>query len=204
MNILRKKYFLVLPAAVLLFFSCQKETGNGGGGNNTNTQKPKVGTTWTYTYYTYYPNGGLDKTATLTYRATSEETLGGEKWLKITHAGPDTVVYYLREKTDGLYQYANNNAWLLCKNPASVNETYTSFNSGSSEDFKVLAVNQTLPTNLGDIKANNYEGRKSGNLIDLIWFNANAWIVQHTVYRKFAGATDYFKYSDLFITSIVY
>lgn len=204
MNTLFKKYLPVISAVAVFCFSCQKENGNGGGGNNTNNQKPKVGTTWTYTYYTYYPTGGLDKTATLTYKATAEETLGGEKWLKVTHTGPDTVVYYLREKTDGLYQYTNSNAYLLCKNPAAVNETYTSYNGGSSEDFKVLTVNETIPTSLGDIKANSYEGRKSGNLIDLFWFNTNAWIVKHTVYRKFAGATDYYKYSDLFINAIVY
>lgn len=199
------KKFCFLPVLLAcIFLSCQKEAGNNGNGNNNNTQKPKVGTTWTYTYYTYYPTGGLDKTATLTYKATAEETLGGEKWLKITHTGPDTVVYYLREKTDGLYQYANSNPYLLCKNPATVNETYTSYNSGSSEDFKVLTVNETIQTSLGDIKANSYEGRKSGNLIDLFWFNTNAWIVKHTVYRKFAGATDFYKYSDLFISAIVY
>jgi hypothetical protein len=194
-------FFVLMIASCALLLSCQKESG--GGGNN-QPKKPKVGTTWTYRYYTYYSNGGVATYNLITFKAVKEETLGGEKWLKITHTGPDTVVYYLREKPDGLYQYANSSANLLCKSPAAVNDTYSSFNAGGMEDFTVKAVNQTLPTDIGDIPANFYEGKKGGNLIDEIWYNANAWIVRHQVYRKQPLAADYYKYSALFLLEIVY
>ena len=115
----------------------------------------------------------------------------------------DTTVYLLREKSDGLYQYANNDANLFCKNPASLNETYTSYNRDSMEVFQVLGAGIDLPTNIGDIKVNFYEGRRSGNLIDEIWFNANAWIVRHQFYRK-PPLGSYYKYSALFIRDITY
>ncbi len=198
-----KKHFLLPALATLLLLSCQKESGNNGNGNNTN-QKPKLGTTWTYRYYTFYTNGGLATTSVVRYKAVAEETLGGEKWLKINEMGPDTTVYYLNEKTGGLYQYANNASQLFCKNPASLNETYTTYNRGSSEDFTVMGVGQVLPTDIGDIPANYYEGRISGELIDQYWYNANAWIVRHQLYRKFPMGTTYYKYSALFIQEIAY
>lgn len=198
----RNKFAVPVILAILLV-SCQKESGGNGNGNNTG-QKPKVGTTWTYRYYTYYQNGGLATSAIIRYKASSEETLGGEKWLKIIEMGPDTTVYFLKEKTGGLYQYANNASNLFCKNPASLNETYTSFNAGSSEDFTVLGVNQVLPTDIGDVPANYYEGRKSGDLIDQFWFNANAWILRHQAYRKLPMGADFFKYKALFLQAIEY
>jgi len=191
----------MITAVVTILASCQKE--NGGGGAQV-SQKPKVGTTWTFSYYTYYTNGGVATSKTITWKAVSEETIGGEKWLRINELGVDTTVYLLREKSDGLYQYANNTSNFYCKYPASVNDSYTSFNAGSSENFTVLGAGVTLATNIGDIKVNFYEGRKSGNLIDEIWFNANAWIVKHQLYRKFPLGVDYYKYSALFIRDITY
>ncbi len=192
---------LMITAVITVLVSCQKE--NDGGGTPV-SQKPKVGTTWTFSYYTYYTNGGVATFKIVTWKAVSEETLGGEKWLRINELGVDTTVYLLREKSDGLYQYANSTSNLFCKNPASVNDTYTSFNSGSAEDFKVLGAGINLATNIGDIKVNFYEGRKTGELIDEIWYNANAWIVWHQVYRKFPLGNVYYKYSALFIRDITY
>ena len=192
---------LVITALFIVLASCQKE--NDGGGTPV-SQKPRVGTTWMFSYYTYYTNGGVATFKIVTWKAVSEETLAGEKWLKINELGVDTTVYLLREKNDGLYQYANSAANLFCKNPASVNETYTSFNHGSAEDFTVLGAGINLATNIGDIKVNFYEGRKSGELIDEIWYNANAWIVWHQVHRKFPLGTAYYKYSALFIRDITY
>lgn len=163
-----------------------------------------MGTTWTYRYYTFYENGGLATTGTITYKAKIEETIGGENWLRINDLGPDTTVYLMKEKAGGLYQYTNNNSYLLCKNPASLNETYNTFNKGSAEDFQVLGVNFTLPTDIGDVVANYYEGTKNGNLIDQIWYNANAWIVRHQVFRKFPMGTVYYKYSAMFLQQIIY
>lgn len=192
---------LIITALLTVLASCQKE--NGGGGTPV-SQKPKVGTTWTFSYYTYYTNGGVATSKTVTWKAVSEETLGGEKWLRINELGVDTTVYLLREKSDGLYQYTNSAANMFCKNPASVNDTYTSFNAGSAEDFKVLGAGINLATNIGDIKVNFYEGRKTGELIDEIWYNVNAWIVWHQVYRKFPLGITYYKYSALFIRDITY
>jgi hypothetical protein len=192
---------LVITTLIIVLISCQKE--NDGGGTPV-SQKPKVGTTWTFSYYTYYTTGGVATFKIVTWKAVSEETLAGEKWLKINELGVDTTVYFLREKSDGLYQYVNGAANLLCKNPASVNETYTSYNRDSIEVFKVLGAGINLATNLGDIKVNFYEGRKSVNLIDEIWFNANAWIVWHQFYRKFPLGYVYYKYSAFFIRDITY
>lgn len=202
-----KTYRNALSGAVLvislLLTACQKDSDGGNNGNNTN-QKPKVGTTWTYRYYTFYVNGGLATSSTIRYKAVSEVTLGGETWLKINEMGPDTTVYYLKGKTGGLYQYANNSSNLFCKDPASAGETYTTYHRGSSEDFTVVSVGQILPTDIGDVSSNFYEGKISGNLIDQVWYNSNSWILRHQFYRKFPQGTDYYKYSALFIESIVY
>jgi hypothetical protein len=190
---------LLLAGAVMAgIVSCKKDPDPG-----TNNQKPKVGTTWTYIYYTYYNNGGLATSGIVTHKAVSEEMLGGEAWLKIKDVAADTVVYWLKEKTGGLYQYTNNSSYILCKSPATLNDTYTTFNKGSAEDFVVKDVNLTLPTNIGDVVVNYYEGSKNGELLDQIWYNSNAWIVRHQVYRKPPLGVNY-KYSALFIQSITY
>ncbi len=201
MPVFRFRTILPVIAWVYMLMSCQKESGDS---NNNNNQKPKLGTTWIYRFHTYYSNGGLATSGTITYKAKSEETINGEKWLKITDVAADTTVYLLKEKTDGLYQYTNNNAYLFCKNPAVLNETYTTYNRGFVEDFKVLGINENLPTDIGDVVVNYYEGSKEGNLIDQIWYNTNAWIVRHQVYRKFPMGTDYYKQSALFLQEITY
>ena len=45
--------------------------------------------------------GGPTHSKMFTHRAASEETLGGEKWLKIIDVEMDTVVYFLNTKVDG-------------------------------------------------------------------------------------------------------
>lgn len=190
----------MVTAVLTILASCQKENN----GEVPVSQKPKVGTIWTFSYYTYYIGGGVATSKTVTWKAVSEETLGGERWLRINELGVDTTVYLLREKSDGLYQYVNSAANLFCKNPAVLNETYTTYNRDSIEVFKVLGVGIDLPTNIGDIKVNFYEGRKSIELIDEIWFNTNAWIVRHQFYRKFPLGFTYYKYSALFIRDITY
>ena len=97
----------------------------------------------------------------LHYKAKSEETIGGEKWLRIVDTDTDTTAYLLNIKTDGLYQYTNNGSYLLCKYPAAVNDMYTTFNDGSAETFTVRGVNDTLATGIGDIPLSYYEGVKT-------------------------------------------
>jgi hypothetical protein len=200
-------YFFILIIGISTLISCQKELDGLtiGGTVIPANQKPKVGTTWTYRYYTYYSYGPLATAVILTYKAKSEETIGGEKWLRIVDMGADTTVYLMNTKPDGLYHYTNSNAYLLCKYPAAINDTYTTFNDGSVETFTVKGVNDTLATGIGDIPLNYYEGVKSTYLIDLIWYNTYAWIVWETRYFK---STDppirYYLYSKMYLDNITY
>jgi hypothetical protein len=112
-------YFFILITGATSIISCQKEINGLTDGSVTITpadQKPKVGTIWTYRYEWINSPGGLANGKTVYHKAKSEEILGGEKWLKIVDVETDTLVYYLAEKTNGLYQYTNNNSYLLCSN----------------------------------------------------------------------------------------
>lgn len=197
-------FFLIIAAFFLV--SCQKEVdGSINGVINPADQKPKVGTRWIYFYTTFYSYGAIRSIKTLTYRAKNEETLGGEKWLNIVDVATDTTVFYLNTKAGGLYQYTNNSSYLLCKYPAVVNDTYNTFNDGDFEDFTVKAVNDTIPTGIGNVPANHYEGVKNGYIIDFIWYNKNAWIVREIIWRKMAPpSTAYYRYSTLYIDNILY
>ncbi|MBP6287801.1 MAG: hypothetical protein KA409_12845 [Ferruginibacter sp.] len=198
-------FFIILSAITLV--SCQKEIDGTvfSGGVNPATQKPKVGTTWTYRYYIYHQDGSLYQSYVMTHKAKSEDTLGGEKWLNVIDVDADTTVYYLNVKADGLYQYANNNSNLFCKYPAAIGDNYNTFNEGSAENFIVRGVKDTLPTGIGDILTNYYEGYKSNILIDLVWYNNNAWIVRKSQYRNRSVIVPvFYKYSTLFLDQIVY
>ncbi len=200
--------FSALVTTVII--SCQKEVDgtilSGGGGTPAPNQKPKVGTTWTYRYYIYHQDGSLYQSFILTYKAKSLDTLGGETWLRIIDVDADTTVYYLKNKADGLYQYANSASNLFCKDPASLGDSYTTYNEGSPENFIVKGVKDTLPTGIGDIPVNYYEGFKSSVLIDLVWYNEYAWIVRKSQYRNrsLIPPPFWYKYSTLFLDKIVY
>ncbi len=197
-----------------LFISCQKEidgtiTGTGSGGGITpSNQKPKVGTTWTYYYYWWNSPGGFINAKMITHKAKSEDSLGGEKWLKVVDVETDTTVYYLNTKTDGLYQYANNNAYLLCKNPAAVNDSYFTFFGGSNELFTVKNVNDTTLTGIGLIPLNKYEGVFDSFTKDIVWYNNNAWIIWRQQYKKIVFATPpntvIYLQNSMYINNIVY
>lgn len=199
-------YFLILFFVAGTILSCQKEiNGLSDGIINPADQKPKVGTIWTYRYTTYQIVGSVIAVKVIYHKAQSEETVGSEKWLKIIDVDADTTVYYLNVKTNGLYQYTNNNSYLFCKSPAVINETYNTFNDGSTEDFTVKTVNDTLATGIGNIPANYYEGVKGGYLIDRIWYNKNAWIVHRVIWRKKPDpSTAYYRFSTMYIDNIIY
>ena len=188
--------------------SCQKEVnGLDDGIINPADEKPRVGTIWTYSYYTYYDFGGGIRTFKIEYhKAKSEETFGGEKWLRIVNVENDSTIYFLNTRVDGLYQYTNNNAYLFCKYPATINDTYNTYNNSSAEFFTVRGVNDTTSTNIGDIPLTKYEGVKNGDIIDIIWYNKKAWIVLRNEYRRTLGPTTflYYLYSKLFLRNIVY
>lgn len=206
MKLLSTSRFFFVLGLFFTFTSCQKElVGLVDGSVTPTSQKPKLGTVWTYNYNVWYSSGGLEYSKTLTHKAKSEELLGGEKWLRIVDIETDTTVYYLNVKTGGLFQFANNGSNLFCKYPAVLNETYTGFNDGSLEDFTVKGVNDSIATAIGTVPVNYYEGVKAGDIIDLIWYNDNAWIVKRTVYRKRPPPSgQYYRYSTMFINSIVY
>lgn len=187
--------------AIVTMQSCQKSSTP----TPVVVSKPKVGTQWTYRYLTYYPAGGLANNITLVMRIKGEVTLGGETWFNVVNNATDTTMFYLKEKTGGLYQYANSSSNLLCKYPAVLNDTYSSFNAGSMEDFTVKGVNDLLATGIGDVLTHFYEGVKGGFLIDKIWYNNNAWIVRHEVYRLIPPPSNtYYRYSNLFLDAIIY
>jgi hypothetical protein len=198
--------FMILGGC--LMSSCQKEIDGTIGGTIVPPadQQPRVGTLWIYQYYWNNGAGNPTHFKSVSHRAKSEEILGGEKWLKIVDVETDTTVYFLNTKPDGLYQYANSNPYLLCKYPAAVNDSYTTFNGGATEFFTVRGVNDTIPTALGSIPLSRYEGVKTGYIIDVLWYNKNAWIVWQHQYRlvSVSPAPIYYLYSRMFIESIVY
>ncbi|MEP7254380.1 MAG: hypothetical protein ABI666_01325 [Ferruginibacter sp.] len=207
---MRTKFFVftfILFAGGSLLSSCQKEinltTGSGSPATPVN-QKPKVGTVWTYLYTKYYSFGGVFSIATVVYKAASEETLGGEKWLKVIDQATGATVYLLNEKTGALYQYTNNSSNLFFKYPAVVNDSYSTYNSGSSEDFTVKEVNVTLSTGLGDIVVNHYEGSSGGSLKEELWYNENVWIAWQYVYFQPPFGAPLFRISTLFLQTITY
>lgn len=197
-------FTLLIVAA--LFSSCQKEidfTTAGGGPNTPVKQKPKVGTQWTYIYTKYYSFGGVFSTAVVGYKAISEETLGGEKWLKVIDTATGATVYLLNEKSGALYQYTNNSSNLFFKYPAAVNDTYNTYNSGVNQDFVVKGANVMLPTGLGDIEVNYYEASSGGLIQEELWYNENVWIARQYVYFK-PLFTPVFRISTLFLQTITY
>ncbi len=198
----------MLLLGVFLLGSCQKEiTGGIDGTLPVTSQKPKVGTVWTYRYYIYnLVGGGIHATSVLTFKAKSEDVLSGEKWLNIVDLAADTTVFLLNEKTGGLYQYVNNSSNLFCKDPAIVNDTYTTFNDRGIEDFTVNGVKDTLSTGIGDIPTNYYIGIKTAQLIDQLWYNQNAWIVRRHFffYRAIGPIVTYYRYSSLYLDKIEY
>lgn len=207
MRVTNRHLLFIFLMTTGFFISCQKEVDGliTAGPVIPVNQKPRVGTIWTYRYYTYNIDGSLHSTETCIHKAQSEEIIAGEKWLKIVNVAMDTVVYLLNAKTGGLFQYTNNNSFLLCKYPAMLNDLYPTFNEGSTENFSVKGVNDTLPTGIGDVPANYYEGVKGIQLIDLIWYNDHAWIVRKTQYRNRSLLTPfYFKYYTYFLDRIVY
>jgi hypothetical protein len=209
---MRTKLFYLsfgLITALTLLVSCQKEIDGtivGGGGVIPANQFPKVGTVWTYRYNWWNSAGGATNTKYVYHRAQKDTTLGGETWLKIVDVDADTTVYFLKTKPDGLYQYTNNNAYLLCKYPATVGDMYNTFNEGSTESFTVRGINDTSATGVGDIPLSKYEGVKGGRIIDEIWYNKNGWIIWKYQYKVFGLAMFpiYHPLNRMFIDNIVY
>ena len=167
--------FLLLVSSV--FFSCKKTAEVPLA-----ITKPRIGTAWTYQLDTYGAGGTTFTSNTVTYKATNEQTLGGATWFNITDSTTATI-YLLKQKTGGLFNYANNTANVLCKEPAGVNDTYSGFFNGAVTNFTVKEINSTIGGSpFADYTVNKYEGVQAGVLKDIIWFNADAWIVRRETY----------------------
>jgi hypothetical protein len=173
---------IFLVSACLLFTSCKKET------KDVVRDTVQVGTVWTLQYKTFSASGVLSTTSTIRWRAQTEETLGSDKWLKIVDS-TGALVFYLKLKTDGLYQYANNAPQLLCKSPAAVNDAYTSYNETANEDFLVTHTNLLLDLPFFNATVNRYTGSRSGNVNDILWFNKDLWLAKLEKYtlNSFTG-----------------
>jgi hypothetical protein len=198
LNLIMKIYqqALLLFVMTAIIFSCNK----GGSDGPVAVTSPRVGTTWTYQLDTYGAGGTSYTSNTLVYKVSNEQSLGGETWLNITDS-TSTTVYLLRQKTGGLYNYANSTANLLCKDPATVNDTYSGFFSGAAESFTVKEVGTTigggisvLGTVFPDFTVNRYEGTQAGILKDIIWNNSNAWIVRKETYAVNLSGINNIKY----------
>jgi len=191
-------------AALVMFSSCQKEidgTLPGGPGVIAPTnKKPKLGTTWTYRFDTFYSNGFLDKTTTVVHQAVSEEAHGTETWLNVIDTATHNTVYLLKEKTGGLFQYANNNEYQFCKDSATLNESYT----GYEGTFTVRGVRDSLAGYLGTYVVNYYEvGPPGGDISNKIWYSPYYWIVQRFVYTRNLSNI-YYRRSAMYLTQISY
>lgn len=85
MSRLKTYIIIVLTAGCFLISSCQKELDGEvlGISGPPVVLKPKVGTEWTYLYYTYLSlNGHMVPSATVKYWAKEEKVIAGEKWLR--------------------------------------------------------------------------------------------------------------------------
>ncbi|PWT95471.1 MAG: hypothetical protein C5B52_17765 [Bacteroidetes bacterium] len=159
--------------------SCSKS--NSGSVNTPPANGPQVGTKWTYVLEKFDGSGNLNSTTNVVYTAVSEQTIGSDKWLAVTDPGGSTV-FLLSKKADGLYQYTGAAGALICKDPASVNDTYTSKIDGKDEIFTVISKDTTIHVPYGDQKVYNYRGDVDGQTQDLIWYKSSAWFVKKEVW----------------------
>lgn len=183
----KKTLCLFLLAAV--FASCKKSEDAPAA-----ITKPRVGTLWTYQLDTYGAGATTFTSSTVTLKAAGEQTLGGEPFLNITDSTTATI-YLLRQKTGGLYNYANSAVNLVCKEPAVLNETYNGYFNGAATSFTVketATVIGGLP--FPDFTVNRYEGKQGALLKDVIWFNTDAWIVRRESYAVNMSGVNNLKY----------
>ena len=169
------RYILLATLVATILVSCSK-------GNDTPAiKKPGLGTTWTYRYTKFKPVGGIDEQFNITHKITAQQSHGGENWFAVTDS-TGSVVRLLNVQADGLYTFVNNAKYLLCKDPANVNDSYISRNSIGDITFTVKAKAIDIGTPGGDHNVNRYEGVQGGVIKDILWYNSTAWIVREDVY----------------------
>jgi hypothetical protein len=124
--------------------------------------------------------------------------------LRIIDEATQATIYYLQVKTGGMYQFANNTSNLFLKDPATLNDTYSTYNNGAPEDFTVKGVKVSIVTGVGNTEVNYYEGVKNALVIDKIWYNSKVWIARHELFVKFSPISPYYRYSTLVLQDIYY
>lgn len=189
--------FLVLFVIPVLFFHCKKENPAEPA-----KKQPKQGTLWTYNLKKYNAGGGLLSTTQVTYKISSEQTIGSEKWFVVTALAGDTV-WILKQKSDGLYQYQFVTGQLLCKDPAFANDSYVTQNDGNTETFLIKAKDYPYTAPFGELLVYNYEGKAGSVLRDVIWYNSEVWFARKDVYRTSLGGVNHID-SRLEIVDISY
>lgn len=166
--------FLIAIMATFILLSCHKTT-------TLQPLKPKLGTKWVYRLKKFNAAGILQTTTNLTYTISAEQTMGSDKWFVVTDS-TGAAVFMLNQKPDGLYQFQNAAAHLLCKDPALPNDSYDTQNDGVDETFLVKAKDSTATLPYGDLVIYSYEGQQSGLLKDIIWYNSTVWFAKKEVY----------------------
>jgi hypothetical protein len=175
---LMKRFSILLSVAIVAIISCKKSSNTP----DPAPTKPRVGSKFTYRYKTFSPAGVVLTSQDLVYSITAELTLGGEKWFQFSDPS-GTPWLLMNVKTGGLYQYANNASQLLCKSPATINETYMAYNNGATENFTVKAVDSLLAAPIADVKVTMYESTSGGNVTGYNFYNADYWLVKREIWQ---------------------
>jgi hypothetical protein len=170
-----RKLLLSMILLVLLLSHCSKDEGTPA------RTEVSLGTQWTYRYKKFDAVGVINKTFTVKYKVSSEQMIGSDKWFVITDS-TQAALFVLIKKADGLYHFTSNSPHLLCKFPATVNDTYTSYNNGEDELITVKEVGSTVTVPKGDIVVNRYEGEQGAIIKDIIWYNPDFWFVKKEVF----------------------
>ncbi|HKP31826.1 MAG TPA: hypothetical protein VJT83_03840 [Chitinophagaceae bacterium] len=169
------RYLLVAMLIATILVGCSK------GSDTPAVKKPGMGTTWTYRYTKFKPVGGILEQYNIRYKITAQESHGGENWFVVTDSA-GAVVRLLNTGTDGLFQYVANAKSLLCKDPASVGDSYLSQNESGDITYTVKAIAVDIGTPGGAQNVNRYEGIQNSLTKDILWYNPTAWIVREDYY----------------------
>jgi hypothetical protein len=184
-----KRIFVSLIFITFIATSCKKSPDIPAA-----VTKPKTGTAWTYQLDTYGAGGTSFTSSTVTLNAAGEQTQGGEVFLNITDS-TNATVYLLKQKTGGLYNYANGAVNLLCKEPGVLNEVYNGYYNGAATSFTVKETGILIGGSpFPDFTVNKYEATQAGILKDVIWFNTDAWIVRRETYAINMSGVNNIKY----------
>jgi hypothetical protein len=166
------RHLIVFFSLITILSACHK------GNTDVQPTKPGLGTTFTYIHRTFKVDGSVYTKDTVTYRVTELQTIGSDSWLVLRDTAQH-LVWTLLQKSDGLYQYSNNQASLLCKDPTTVGDTYS---SAGTTTFVTVTVSGQLGVPYGVQTVNYYEGKVGANIMDKIWYNSKVFFARRDIY----------------------